>query len=357
MAATGRPRFGIRLQLLGLFGLLLLTGAAVLVLDEYERRQNQQALRAFKDESLAGLRRIKAVSDAYGMDLVDTTFRVRNGLISWEEGLQVVDNARLRIRDHWQALEAMPLTREQAQILAQVQRSKVRADTAAETLRQTLAQKDLVGLARFADTELYPAIDPVTTRMKHLSDLEMIQAEQLVRAQEIRARRTAWLRFLLSFATLVVVAAVGRKLLRNIYKGVESLTSLAQQMRRHDYQGVPRYTPQGELGDVMDAFLGMRDDVRNYEAELNEQLARNEQVRTALIERDLYQRSLFLAARVGIMSMDVQGRFTSFNPQAERLTGHRAQDVVGRIGLDRLVGDQDLQRRAHLFVARQLLVE
>ena len=31
MAAPRRPRFGIRLQLLGLFGLLLLTGATVLV--------------------------------------------------------------------------------------------------------------------------------------------------------------------------------------------------------------------------------------------------------------------------------------------------------------------------------------
>ena len=346
MAATGRPRFGIRLQLLGLFGLLLLTGAAVLALDEYERQQNQAALLALKDESLAGLRRIKAVSDAYGMDIVDTTFRVRNHLISWEEGLQVVDHARLRIRDHWQALEAMPLTDEQAQIFAQVQRSKMRADTAAETLRQTLVQKDIVGLGRFADTELYPAIDPVTTRMKHLGDLEMIEAEQKVRAQAKRAQRTAWLRTGLSFATLLVVAAVGRKLLRNIYKGVESLTSLAQQMRRHDYQGVPRYSPSGELGDVMDAFLVMRDDVRKYEAELNEQLARNEQVRTALIERDMFQRSLFAAARAAIMSMDTQGIFTSFNPQAERLTGHRAEQLVGRAGLDRLVSAADLDRLA-----------
>ncbi len=58
------PKFGIRLQLLGLFGLLMFTGAAVLALDEYERQRSQQALVKLKDESLAGLRRIKAVSDA-----------------------------------------------------------------------------------------------------------------------------------------------------------------------------------------------------------------------------------------------------------------------------------------------------
>ena len=57
MPAPGRPRFGIRVQLLGLFGLLLLTGAAVLALDEYERQRNQQVLVELKDASLAGLRR------------------------------------------------------------------------------------------------------------------------------------------------------------------------------------------------------------------------------------------------------------------------------------------------------------
>ena len=98
------PTFGIRIQLLGLFGLLLLTGAGVLVLDELERQSNMRTLAELKDESLAILRRTKAVSDAYGLDLVDTTFRVRTGLISWEEGLQVVDNARLRAHEHWRAL-------------------------------------------------------------------------------------------------------------------------------------------------------------------------------------------------------------------------------------------------------------
>ena len=110
MAPAGRRRFGIRLQLLGLFGLLLLTGAAVLTLDEIERHNNQAALAELKDHSLASLRRIKAVSDAYGLDLVDTTFRVRNDLISWSEGVLIVDNARMRIREHWAALESMQRT-------------------------------------------------------------------------------------------------------------------------------------------------------------------------------------------------------------------------------------------------------
>jgi len=346
MAAPAKPRFGIRFQLLGLFALVILTGLVVLVLDEAERQRNQVALLELKDESLAGLRRIKAVSDAYGLDIVDTTFRVRNDLIGWEEGLQTLEHARMRIREHWKALQGLPLTAEQKLIFAQIERAKVRADTAAETLRNILQQKDIVALGRFADTELYPAIDPVTTRLKHLSDLEMIEAEQKVRRSAEAAQHAAFVRTGLSVASLLLLALLGRKLLRNIYKGVESLTALAQQMRRHDYQGVPRYRPSGELGDVLDAFLAMRDEVRGFEAELNEQLARTEQVRAALQEREMFQRSLFAAARVAIMAIDLEGRFTSLNPQAERLTGWRAAELVGRVGMDRIMRTDELQRLA-----------
>src|SRR5688572_13998035 len=215
--SPGRRRFGIRVQLLGLFGLLLATGAGVLVLDEVERRRNQQALTELKDHSLASLRRIKAVSDAYGLDIVDTTFRVRNYLIGWEEGVLVVDNARMRIREHWAALERMRRTPEQEALFAQTAQVRVQADTAAETLRRILIAQDIDALGRFADTTLYPAIDPVTSRMKHLSDLEMIEAERRVREQARAGTRAAWLRTVLSLLTVVVVALVGQKLLRNIY--------------------------------------------------------------------------------------------------------------------------------------------
>ncbi|HEU0154008.1 MAG TPA: ATP-binding protein [Arenimonas sp.] len=336
-------KFGIRLQLLGLFGLLLVTGAGVLALDEYERQQSQRALVEIKDESLAGLRRIKAVSDAYGLDVVDTTFRVRNALITWEEGERIIDHARLRIREHWIALEQMPLTPDQKALYQQITRARIRADTAAQTLRGILAQKDIVALARFADTELYPAIDPVTTRMKHLGDLEMIEAEQKVRAQEARAVRAAWIRTLMSLFTLAVVAVVGSKLVRNVYKGVESLTALAQQMRRHDYLAMPRFQPEGELGEVMDVFLVMRDDVRKFENELNQQLLRNEQVREALQEREVFQRSLFAAARVAIISLDLETRFTTFNPYAERLTGYRAEELIGQPSTNRLLLPEEVR--------------
>ena len=79
-----------------------------------------------------------------------------------------------------------------------------------------------------------------------------------------------------------VSALAGRRILRNAYRGVESLTRLALRMREHDYAAEPRYRPSGELDEVMDAFLAMRDTVRDSEAELTAQLERNERNRAEL---------------------------------------------------------------------------
>jgi PAS domain S-box-containing protein len=325
-------KLGIRHQLWALFGLFLLTGATVLVLDEVSQYQARQSLLALRGQSLLGLREIKSVSDAYGLDVVDTTFRTRNYLIAWEEGEAVIDAARVRIDKSWASLARLPRTPEEATHFRAAERERIAADAAMAELRAILARKDIGALGRFADTRLYPAIDPVTLRLKLLSDLATVKADAVVRDNLRANRRVSALRIGLSLGALIAVALIGRAVLRNAYRGVESLTFLAQGMRRHDYTAVPRYLPDsGELGMVTDAFLEMRRDVIGFETELTEQLARNEKVRAELERRELFQRSLLDAAQVAILAMDGEGRWTTFNAFAERMLGWRAEEVVGRI--------------------------
>jgi PAS domain S-box-containing protein len=350
MLAVGR-QLSIRRQLLGLFAIVLVGAILVQALDERERRLNAGALAQLRDDSLISLRRIKAVSDAYGLDYVDTTFRVRNDLMSWDEGVQVIDNAEQRIAAHWRTLLQAPRNAEQQALIVQIERAKVRADAAARTLRLILQRKDIGALGHFADTELYPAIDPVTTRLKYLSDLQLIEADRRVQAAAQRARDAAWLRLVLTMVGLAAFAVFAQSILRNIYKGVESLGDLAAQMRRHDYFAVPRFRAEGELGEVLDSFLMMRDDVRRFESELNEQLLRNEKVREILHQSEVFQRSLFAAARVAVMSIDLEGRFTSFNPYAEKLTGFRAEEMIGQRNMFRLWRQEEVQRMADRLTA------
>jgi len=327
---VARPAFGIRHQLWALFGLFLLTGASVLAIDEFAQQRSRVSLEQMKDQSLQRMRLLNAVSEGYATGVIDTTFKARNFLITWHEGVARVDAARDAIDRNWRRLETLPRTPEQRALFEQAGAARARADAAAAGLRAILQREDIGELGHFADTELYPAVDPVTTRLQKLSDAAMRQAETLVQQDIARGRMASVLRIGLSLLALLVAALAGQRILRNAYRGVESLTRLALRMREHDYAAEPRYRPSGELGEVMDAFLAMRDDVRGTETELTEQLARNERTRSELVLRESLQRSLLDAAPVAIVALSSEGRYFLFNQGAERLFGHRSEDFIGR---------------------------
>jgi PAS domain S-box-containing protein len=326
-------RFSIRRQLWGLFALFLLAGASVLVIDEIEQQRARRTLQTLQDDALLGLRLIKTISDGYGLDVVDTTFRVRNDLVGWDEGLARVEGAQRRIDQAWLRLQTLPHTARETEQLHAAALARRTADAAAAELRAILRRRDLPALGRFADTRLYPAIDPLTQRLQILSDLELTQTDAVVRADLVRSEQVSLLRLIVSLLALGLAALIGRRVLRNASRGIDRLTWLARRMRDHDYTAEPGELPSGELGAVMQAFIDMRRDVLGFETELTGQLIRNERTRAELERRERFQASLLDSAQTAILAVDGDGRFTLVNPFAERLLGVREADLVGRESL------------------------
>ncbi|MGO1070854.1 ATP-binding protein [Lysobacter sp. CA199] len=339
-------RYSIRRQLWGLFALFLLAGTSVLLLDEFEQYRARRSLQTLQDDALLGLRLIKTISDAYGLDVVDTTFRVRNNLVGWDEGLTRVDSAGRRIDRAWQQLQSLPHSAQEIEQLHAAAQARRTADTAAMELRDILRRRDLRMLDDFADHRLYPAIDPLTQRMQVLSDLEMVQADKVVRADIVRSERISMVRIAVSVLALLIALLVGRRVLRNASRGIDQLTWLARRMREHDYTAAPGELPAGELGVVMQTFIEMRRDVLGFETELTGQLIRNERTRAELERRERFQASLLDSAQTAILAVDFEGRFTLVNPFAERLLGIREAEVIGRERLHSVFETRALQTLA-----------
>src|SRR5690349_21135744 len=267
-------RVRIRVQLQALFGLLLLTGLTVLVLDEINQRSDVATFQSVQRQSLAGLRLAKSISDAYGLDIVSAVFRVRNNLMGWDQGVEVVEGARRAIDRDWKELVASELPPEQRAVVDEIARARVSADRAADKLLAIFRAADIGALGRFADTELYPAMDPVASRLKFLADLKMFDTDRMIGAHLDTARRVGRWRVILSLITLAIVLVVGRSMLRNIYKGVESLKHLARRAREREFEPAGGHVPDGELGEVHEALSTMRQDLLRYEGSLRESEAR-----------------------------------------------------------------------------------
>jgi signal transduction histidine kinase/CheY-like chemotaxis protein/HPt (histidine-containing phosphotransfer) domain-containing protein len=268
-------RLSIRSQLLALFGLLLGTGFCVLLMDEFALQGEISTFNSLLDDSLSGLRLAKSISDSYGLQIVDTSIRVRNYLMSWDQGIKVIDMAKSDIQRDWQALLETELSPDQRVLADEIAKARERADRATDTLRGILQAQDIKALVKFSDTELYPAMDPVTTRLQFLADVKMLDAEHAVTGHLAHARAVGWGRVILSVAALIFVIIVGRGILRNVYKGIGQLVHLARHARDPAFVPPVEFEAEGsELGQINEALLAMRGDLISYEMDLLESEAR-----------------------------------------------------------------------------------
>jgi len=98
----------------------------------------------------------------YAVNIVDAAHKVRNGTMSWDEGIQNIQSALAGINKAWTPFletEEIPEVRDTLSALEK------KANTAAQTLLGLMKQRDQAGLDQFVVHSMYPAIDPFGTKV------------------------------------------------------------------------------------------------------------------------------------------------------------------------------------------------
>ncbi len=278
----------VRRQLLLLFGVMLLAAGCVLALDAIYQRNHEATLNRLYDNALGGQSNVKALTDAYGVDIIGVTFKVRNGLMTFDQGLAAVDRSRQRIDRAFAELDAEAMPPEQRTLLASIRADRKAADAAVAQLRAQLAAHSIDGLSRFADERLFPALDPLLGDLDLMADMKILDAQSQLEDDRTHAQHlNAW-RIGLSLAALLIVLITGRRILGNVYRGIGQLVHLTQSMRAGDYDAPVESPVKGETGEVIEGFLSMREEVKRKNAALSESESRAREASHA--------KSAFLAA-------------------------------------------------------------
>jgi len=260
----------VRRQLLLLFGVMLLAAGVVLALDAIYQRGHEATLNRLYDNALGGQSNVKTLTDAYGITVIGVTFKVRNGLMTFDQGLAAVGQARQRSDQAFVALAAESMPPRQREVFASIRRERQPADAAIARLRAQLAARSTPGVGNFADTELFPALDPLLSDLDLLADLKILDAQTQLQDDRTHALRlNAW-RIGLSLVALLIVFVAGRAILRSIYGGIGQLVRLSKGMRAGDYDTPTGAPVRGEVRQVVEGFLTMREEVKRKDAALRD---------------------------------------------------------------------------------------
>ncbi len=163
----------IRARLYGLVGLMVLFMIALGIIGLNTSAHSVATLdRVYKDR-VVPLSDLKEVVDAYAVNIVDTTHKVRDGQLTFEQGLKNVSDAQALIDTKWKKFLATDLVEEELRIVKATQLLMDAGDIATGRLKELLSNRDTEGITQFSRESLYPVMDPLSDEFAKLIKVQL----------------------------------------------------------------------------------------------------------------------------------------------------------------------------------------
>lgn len=215
------------------------------------------------------LQQLKVVADMYAVNIVDTSHKVRNGNLSWAQGLENVDNALREVDKQWKAYTSTYLVEDEKKLVAEAEPLFVKANAVTVTLQNILRSQDNKRMAEFTTNELYPAIDPLSDKISQLTNLQLKVAGEEYAAAQVNYEHKRNQSFALILIGLGLSGLLGWMLYNAIMPRVrDAVRYLLASSQGLEHESVIRTGHRDELTLVMDAYrsLKARIDFDNTEA-------------------------------------------------------------------------------------------
>jgi methyl-accepting chemotaxis protein len=158
------------------------------------------------------LKQLKAVSDAYAINIVDATHKVRNGNISWSEGIRSYETATKQIEENLNAYAASKIEGEEVRLFNEAKNLKAKSDEAVNKILDLLRQgQDTTNqrkLENYIVNEMYGNIDPFTSKISELIDIQLMYAKALNEEGDILYGDTRAITYSITFIGIVLAGLV-----------------------------------------------------------------------------------------------------------------------------------------------------
>jgi methyl-accepting chemotaxis protein len=208
------------------------------------------------------LKQLSIVSDAYAVNIVDTSHKVRSGAVDWASARNGVAQALAAIDKQWSAYLATKLTPEEERLVARVKNSKALTDAKVSELRTILANEDTPALDAFVQTQLYPAVEPTTEVISKL------MSYQLVAAQGVREEAATLFGSLkaLIIAFGIGITALGIAVVTfvafSIRRKLNAAVTFAEQVATGDLNAQANAKGNDEINQLIDSLNAMAEKLR-----------------------------------------------------------------------------------------------
>jgi methyl-accepting chemotaxis protein len=207
-------------------GLLIAVALAVGIIGINGIRKTNAGLETVYNDRVVPLKQLKAIADDYAVAIIDAANKANAGLFTAEETLKGLETASGNIKQNWKDYMATKLTPEEAKLAKEADALFISADAAVETFRKHLAGKtgSLKGTLGDFDGPLYEHIDPISSKITELVELQLRVAKEEYHAAHALFNTVLWLSVVTLILGTVLAGGFGWMVIRSITRVLRGVT-------------------------------------------------------------------------------------------------------------------------------------
>ena len=233
-----------------IFFIVILSGLAL-----YGQYRTNDDLKTVYNDRVVPMKQLKTVSDMYAVNIVDTSHKVRNGNIPWEEGIRNINEAKKRLAEEWKAYTATFLIEDEKKLIAEITPLMQRADALCGNLLAVFEKKEQQQLDNIVTKELYSVIDPVTERLDKLVGIQQRVAKEKFQSSDQSFKITLIISIIFAVAALVWGVLFGTMITRSVLRQVGgepgAICELAESISKGDLTIAASSTGNKETGILL----------------------------------------------------------------------------------------------------------
>jgi methyl-accepting chemotaxis protein len=247
--------FSVNIRLFLLVGLLSLVSIIIGLMGLKGMSQSVNGLGTVYEHSVVPLRDLKVIADLYAVNIVDMTHKVRNGNIGWDEARKNLKDAREGITKNWTHYKTGDLGEAEKKMVSSIDPMLAEVEISLKQLQVILEEEDRKAIARYTIDDLYPVIDPISTKFSELIELQLNDAK----AEYAESREQFEQSKLISISLLVGGTLLGiflaMRIVGSVVKPLREMQEAAQNVSQNfDYGTRIEVAQDDEVGATARAF-------------------------------------------------------------------------------------------------------
>jgi len=220
-------------------------------------KMSDEGLNSVYHHQIVPLRDLKVVSDMYAVNIVDTSHKVRNGNLKWDEGRRNLAEASEAITEKWKEYLATDLVAEETKLAEEAIPLMKTAAVTVANLTDIMEREDHEALTQFTISRLYPAIDPISDKLTTLVDVQLKVAKEEYEQSESTYIQSKRINIALIILGILVGNGFGIMIVRSITGPVVKAANHVGTMAGGDFSNLLRINQKDEIGVMANSLNTM----------------------------------------------------------------------------------------------------